>query len=382
MHHIRVRFFDLVKKHDRVRPASHGFRKLSALFITDVPWRRTDQTRCGEFFHVLRHVDLNQRVGVTEHEFGESAREIRFADSSGTEKDERTDRAPWILQVGARATQSFANGGDRFLLTNDALLHFRFHHEEFLRFLLLHPLQGNTGDLRDDVHHVVRGYHDLFLFPLLTPFVENGIEFLLRLLLLVAKRCSFFEILRLNRSFLFQTDLFYFFLDVLHIRRTGHGIDPGTRAGLIHHIDSLVGKKPSRNITIRKSDGSLQRLVGEFCLVVRLVLGSKTFQDLDRFINRRRIHFYRLETTFQGCVFLDVLAVLVHRSRADTLQLATTQRGFDNVRRVHSPFGRTCPDNCVQLVDEKNHVLGAADFVHHRFDTLFELTAVFCSSYH
>src|SRR6266496_3718031 len=382
MHHIGVRLFDLIKQHNRIRPAPHSLGKLSALFVTDVPWRRTDQTRCGEFFHVLRHVDLNQRVGVTEHEFGESAREIRFADSSGTEKDERTDRAPWILQVGARATQSFADGCDRFLLTNDALLHFRFHHEEFLRFLLLHPLQWDAGDLRDDVHHVVRGYHDLFFFPFLTPFIENGIEFFFCLLLLVAKRCSFLKILRLDCAFLFHPDLFYFFLDVLHIGRTGHGIDPGTRAGLIHDIDSLVGEKPSRDITIRKSDRSLQRLVSEFCLVVRLVLGSKAFQDLNRFINRRRIHLYRLETTFERCVFLDVLPVLVHRGRADTLQFATTQRGFDNVRRVHSPFGGTCPDNRVQLVDEKNHVLGTADFVHHSYDTLFELTAVFCSSHH
>jgi len=31
----------------------------------------------------------------------------------------------------------------------------------------------------------------------------------------------------------------------------------------------------------------------------------------------------------------------------------------------------------VQFVDEQDHVLGAADFVHHRFDSLFKLAAVF-----
>src|SRR5438128_8643663 len=59
MHDIRVGLFNLIKKHNRIRPASHGFRKLSALFIADVTWRRTDQPRSSEFFHVLRHVDLN-----------------------------------------------------------------------------------------------------------------------------------------------------------------------------------------------------------------------------------------------------------------------------------------------------------------------------------
>ena len=87
MHHIGVRLFDLIKKHNRIRPAPHSLGKLSALFVTDVPRRRTDQTRRGEFFHVLRHVDLNQRVSVTEHEFSESAREICFADAGRTEKD-------------------------------------------------------------------------------------------------------------------------------------------------------------------------------------------------------------------------------------------------------------------------------------------------------
>src|SRR6266581_2794642 len=93
MHHVGMRFLDLVKQYNRVRPAPHSLGKLAAFLVSDVAWRRTDQTRRGEFFHVLRHVDLNQCVGVTEHELSESACEIRFADARGTEKDKRTDRA-------------------------------------------------------------------------------------------------------------------------------------------------------------------------------------------------------------------------------------------------------------------------------------------------
>src|SRR5438094_851423 len=131
-----------------------------------------------------------------------------------------------------------------------------------------------------------------------------------------------------------------------------------------------------------RSSRPLLRMASSFCFVVGLVLGSETFQDLNSFVNGRRIHLYRLETAFQRCVFLDVLAVFVHRGRADTLQLATTQRGLDDVRCVHRPFGRSCADNGVQLVDKKNHVLGTADFVHYGFDALFELAAVFCSADH
>ena len=36
----------------------------------------------------------------------------------------------------------------------------------------------------------------------------------------------------------------------------------------------------------------------------------------------------------------------------------------------------------MQLVNKKNDVFGTANFVHHRFDALFELTAVFCTGDH
>src|SRR6266498_3925353 len=109
------------------------------------------------------------------------------------------------------------------------------------------------GHFRDDVHHVVRRHHHFFFFTLFTPFVENGIELFLRLLLLVTEGCSFFEILRLDRSFLFHPDLFYFLFDALHVWRPRHGVNTSTRAGLIHYIDRLVGEKSSRDIAIGKS---------------------------------------------------------------------------------------------------------------------------------
>ena len=42
--HVRMRFFDFVQKHDRVRLAANGFRQLSALFKTHVSWGSTDQS--------------------------------------------------------------------------------------------------------------------------------------------------------------------------------------------------------------------------------------------------------------------------------------------------------------------------------------------------
>jgi hypothetical protein len=87
MHHIGVRFFDLVKKHHRIWPATYRLGQLATLLITNVAWGRTNQTRSGKFFHVLRHVDLNQCVRIAEHEFGKRAGEICLANASWTQKD-------------------------------------------------------------------------------------------------------------------------------------------------------------------------------------------------------------------------------------------------------------------------------------------------------
>ena len=51
--------------------------------------------------------------------------------------------------------------------------------------------------------------------------------------------------------------------------------------------------------------------------------------------------------------------------------------GLMMLRGVHRAFGRTGADDGVQLVDEKDDVLGAADFVHDGLDALLELAAVF-----
>ena len=50
--------------------------------------------------------------------------------------------------------------------------------------------------------------------------------------------------------------------------------------------------------------------------------------------------------------------------------------GFEHVRGVDRPFRTAGADERVQLVDEQDRVLRAADFVHHRLDPLFELAAV------
>ena len=262
---------------------------------------------------------------VAEHEFRERAGEEGFADAGRPQKDERPDRPLRIFQIGARPSQRLADGGDGFVLADDALLQFGFHREQLLRFLLLHSLERNAGHFRDDVHHVVRGHEHFLLFPFLAPAGQNAVELLLRLLFLVAERGGFLEILGLDRGFLLDANLFDLLFDLLHVRRPRHRVDPRARAGFVHDIDRLVRQKAAGDVTLGKFHRGLERFVGQLGLVMRFVFRAQSFENQDRLFDRRRIDFHRLETAFQGGVLLNVFAILVQRRGADALQLAAAQ---------------------------------------------------------
>src|SRR5437763_795658 len=117
-----MRFLNFVKEHDGIWSTTNRFGKLTALLVADVTRRRTNQTRGGEFFHVLRHVDLNQRVAIAKHEFGELLGEKCFADTGWSEKNKRTNWAPRIFQIGPAAAQRFRDRDDGFILAD----HFAF----------------------------------------------------------------------------------------------------------------------------------------------------------------------------------------------------------------------------------------------------------------
>ena len=182
-----MRFFYFVEKHNRIWTATDRFGKLAAFLVADVAGRRSDQARGGEFFHVLRHVDLNQRVAIAEHEFGELLREKSFSNAGRPEENERTNRPARILEVGAAAAQRFRDRGDGFVLADHFALQLVFHLEELFGLGLFHSLQRNAGHFGNDVHHVVAGDEDFLLLALLTPLLHDRIEFFLRLFFLVAE---------------------------------------------------------------------------------------------------------------------------------------------------------------------------------------------------
>ena len=111
-------------------------------------------------------------------------------------------------------------------------------------------------------------------------------------------------------------------------------------------------------------------------LVVLLVALADAHQDRDRLLERGLFDHDRLEAALQGGVALDVLAVLVQRGGADALQLAAGERRLEDVRGVDRAFGRAGADERMQLVDEQDRVVGAAQLLDDLLEPLLELAAV------
>ena len=110
--------------------------------------------------------------------------------------------------------------------------------------------------------------------------------------------------------------------------------------------------------------------------MVLLVALADAEQDLHRLLERGLLDHDRLEAALEGGVLLDVLAVLVERRGADALQLAARQRRLEDVGGVDRALGGAGADERVQLVDEQDGVVRAAQLLDDLLEPLLELAAV------
>ena len=89
--HVGVGLLDFVEQHHGVRPAAHRFGQLPAFIVADVARRGADQPRYRMFFHVLRHVEADDRLLVVEEKLGQRPAKFGLTDAGGAEKDKRAD---------------------------------------------------------------------------------------------------------------------------------------------------------------------------------------------------------------------------------------------------------------------------------------------------
>jgi len=95
--------------------------------------------------------------------------------------------------------------------------------------------------------------------------------------------------------------------------------------------------------------------------------------DGDGLLARRLFHGDGRETSLEGAVFLDVLAVLLDGRGAKAAQLAPRERGLEHARGVDAAFPSPGADQRVELVDVQDDLaLGLDDLVDDPLEALFE----------
>src|ERR1044071_8566403 len=148
------------------------------------------------------------------------------------------------------------------------------------------------------------------------------------------------------------------------------------RASLVDHVDGLIGEEAVGDVAVRLVDGGLDGVVGVAHLVERLIPLAHAVEDGDGLLLARRRNLHRLEAALQRAVFLNRLAELGGRRRADALDLAARKRRLQNVGRVERAFRTPRADERVQLVDEDDVLRVLDQLAHDLLQTLLELPAV------
>ena len=149
------------------------------------------------------------------------------------------------------------------------------------------------------------------------------------------------------------------------------------RAGLVDHVDRLVGQLAVMDVARRQLDRGLDGLVGVFELVIVLEIGLEPLQDLDCVRNRRFVDVDLLEAAHQRAVLLEILAVFLVGGRADAAHRARRQRRLEQVRGIHGAAGGGAgADHGVDLVDEHDRAGIGLDLLDDLLEPLLEIAAI------
>ena len=435
-----MRLFNLVKQHHAVRPAAHTLAELAAFLVAHITWRRADQAAHTVFLHVLAHVDARHRLLVIKQELRQSPCQFRFAYAGWPEENKTAHRPLRILQPTARAAHRIGHGGHRFILADHSLVQTTLHPDQLLPFALQHSAHRDARPRGHYAGDIVLGHFLAeqatpvlfmnrrlgccqFLFQLRNAPVLNlcGHRQIARALgrFLIAPRRVDLAVddarridrrllvpplaLELRRAFLQVGQLLLqmrqslarrmvlFLLEcgllnlqlqnlafqLINLHRHRVQLHTQTRGRLIHQIHCLVRQEPVGNIAIRQLRCTHQRAVLNANSVVHLIALLEPAQNCDRLLDRRFLHRHGLEPPLQRRIFLDVLAILIQRRRANTAQFPTRQLRLQHVRRIRRTLGIARADDGVQLVDEQNNLaLSRRYFLQKRLQAVLKFTTI------
>src|SRR5512146_1612510 len=100
-------------------------------------------------------------------------------------------------------------------------------------------------------------------------------------------------------------------------------------------------------------------------MVEGLVARPQHAQYVNGLLDRRLAYLDRLEAPFQRWIFLDRLAIVVERGRADTLEVTARQHRFEEVTGVNRAFRHPRAYKRLDLVYEQDHAARAHNLIEH-----------------
>jgi len=264
-------------------------------------------------------------------------------------------------------------------LSDDARGEMLLEVAEMCEFAFGHAVDRYAGHVGHDLRYDVDRNH----LPVLggEQFVARGGQDGLPLLHLEAELHRLLEVAGFGGARHVGLHHLYLALEPVQAGRRGAGEQPGLGARLVHDVYGLVGQEPAADEPVGQAGAGLNRVGGVLRTVVLFVLASEAVEDLDRQRHRRRIDRDGLEAPLQCAVLLDAPPVLVERSGADALELASGESGLEQVRRVDGAFGGARAHDGMDLVDEKYDVAGFDYLLEQDLQPLLELPPVLRAGY-
>src|SRR5256886_7159792 len=289
---------DFVEKDYRVRRAPDTFRQLSALFVANITWGRTDEFRNGVLLHEFRHIEAHQRLFGAEEKFRKAPGDLGLADTGRPKEEEASDRTRRRFQSRTAAADGASERGNRLVLTDDALVQFLFDAQKLLLFVFLDGSDGNAGPARNNLFDVfARDYARGGVIQLVPVPELAQIFFFLPLFFGIKTR--FFKFVRGDRAFHPVCNELHALLHFANFFGHSRLAQLHTSAGFIDQINGLVRKEAIGNIAVRKIDRITQSLVRIGDRVEFLVPLAHAIDYLHGFFFVWRRNFRGLEAPFE-----------------------------------------------------------------------------------
>ena len=356
--------------------AAHFFGQLAGFIITHIARRGTDQAGHRVLFHILTHVNGDQRVHGIKQLIGQLLDQLGFAHAGGADKD-KACRAVAARQVCPRTLNGQRYAVHSFVLADDMLFQGIFQPHQAAILGLFDFNRRNAGPQLHNLGHIVRRYLDighaqLQRGQLLAQLSQLGL--------------GFGQFLVINSGIallfgvgVFQVMLFGFQLChlLLQVQKLGNFrvAQVAAGAGFIQQVNGLirqvaVGDIPFRQVYHIRHDG-----IGHTHAVVLFVITFYAADNRNGIIDGGFFHLDGLEAALQRRIFFNKLAVLGKGRCADNLDLPAGQGRFHDVGGVHGAVRIPGADNVVDLVNEQDHIAGGLDFRKQALDALFKLAA-------